>query len=557
MATSPMSVVVRQLRNTVLGDEAGATDGQLLHAFIRRRDEAAVAALVRRHGPMVWGVCRRLLRSHHDAEDAFQATFLTLVRKAATIRPVEMVGNWLYGVARQTAVKARAVAAKRSARERQMAETSEPASAPEDLWHDLEPLLDVEIARLPEKYRVLIVLCDLEGKTRKEVAKHLGCPEGTAASRLARARTMLARRLARRGVTVSGGLLGAMLSAHAAVASVPGTVAVSTIQAATLLSAGTAASAGLISQSALALSHGVIKAMQLTKLMTPTALVLTLGLGMLTTAMLASGEAQEKPAAKEDKPAATDDKPAAQPKEKEPAKEFTNAIGMKFVWIPPGSFIMGSPKSEPERLHDETQHKVTLTKGLYMGVYNVTQEQWQEIMGNNPSQFRGKKNLPVGNVSWDECQEFCKKMKAKDKKLYRLPTEAEREYACRAGTTTAFHFGDTISTDQANYDGEGVYPGGTRGVNRDKPLPVGSFQPNAWGLYDMHGNMVMWCQDWLGDYPHKDVIDPQGPEKGTQRVTRGGSYYGFPHYLRSAFRYGFEPDNRAQRVGLRVCFSLD
>ena len=144
--------------------------------------------------------------------------------------------------------------------------------------------------------------------------------------------------------------------------------------------------------------------------------------------------------------------------------------------------MMGSPKEEKERQDNETQHKVTLTKGFYMGVYTVTQEQWQEVMGNNPSKFKGEKNLPVEMVSWDDCQEFIKKLREKDKKLYRLPTEAEWEYACRAGTTTPFHFGETISTDQANYNGEVVYGNGKKGVYRKKTTPVGSFPANAWGL---------------------------------------------------------------------------
>ena len=133
---------------------------------------------------------------------------------------------------------------------------------------------------------------------------------------------------------------------------------------------------------------------------------------------------------------------------KDPTKTFTNGIGMKFVWIPPGNFMMGSPKEEKERNPDETQHKVTLTKGFYMGVYAVTQKQWKDVMGNNPSKNTGEKNLPVDFISWDDCQEFIKKLRVKDKKPYRLPTEAEWEYACRAGTTTPFHFGETISTDQ-------------------------------------------------------------------------------------------------------------
>src|SRR5262249_37856857 len=153
-------------------------DGQLLGCFIEQRDDAAFAALVKRHGPMVWAVCRRLL-PHHDAEDAVQASFLVLVRKAASIVPMEMVANWLYGVAHQTALQARRTSARRAAREKQVTPMPEPAVAEQDLWHDLQPLLDHELARLPDKYRVAVVLCDLEGKTRKEAARHLGCPEGT------------------------------------------------------------------------------------------------------------------------------------------------------------------------------------------------------------------------------------------------------------------------------------------------------------------------------------------------------------------------------------------
>src|ERR1700683_4028751 len=141
-----MSLFVQRLRKTVQRHGFGSTDGQLLDSFVHQKDEAALAALVRRHGPMVWGVCCRLLRSHHDAEDAFQATFLVLVQKATTIQPMEMVGNWLYGVAHQTAVKARAVAARRSARERQVAAMPEPETVQEDLWHDLRLLLDQELS---------------------------------------------------------------------------------------------------------------------------------------------------------------------------------------------------------------------------------------------------------------------------------------------------------------------------------------------------------------------------------------------------------------------------
>jgi formylglycine-generating enzyme required for sulfatase activity len=254
--------------------------------------------------------------------------------------------------------------------------------------------------------------------------------------------------------------------------------------------------------------------------------------------------------------------PVRKPREEsEPPKHFTNSIGMKFVWIPPGTFMMGSPKEEigrePFEGASETQHKVTLSRGFYMGVHLVTQEQWQAVMGDNPSRFKDEKNLPVEQVSWDDCQEFIKKLRDKDKKAYRLPTEAEWEYACRAGTKTPFHFGETISTDQANYNGNYTYGNDKKGVYREKTTPVGSFPANAWGLHDMHGNLFQWCEDWHGDYPQKDVVDPQGPETGEKRVLRGGSWNDEPQHCRSAFRNWFVPGHRHYRYGFRLCFCLD
>jgi sulfatase modifying factor 1 len=251
------------------------------------------------------------------------------------------------------------------------------------------------------------------------------------------------------------------------------------------------------------------------------------------------------------------DLPVHAQEKKDPPKDFTNSIGMKFVWIKPGSFMMGSPKEEKERADNEIQHKVTLTKGFYMGVYTVTQEQWKDIMGNNPSRFKDEKNLPVESVSWDECQDFIKKLRKKDKKPYRLPTEAEWEYSCRAGTKTPFHFGDTISTEQANYDGKFTYGDGKKGVDRAKTTPVGSFPANAWGIHDMHGNVWQWCQDWHGDYPQKEVVDPQGPNEGQFRVNRGGSWYDYPRNCRSASRLRGEPGYRYLGLGCRLCFCLD
>jgi RNA polymerase sigma factor (sigma-70 family) len=282
MATSPMSEIVQHLRRSVLlRDGAGRTDGQLLEDHLSRQDEAALEALVRRHAPMVWGVCRRVLRDYHEAEDAFQTTFLVLVRKAASIAPKEFLANWLYGVAHQTALKARATAARRCARERQAKEMPEPAVAEQNRWRDLEPLLDHALSRLPDKYRAVIVLCDLEGGTRKEAARQLGVPEGTVASRLATARTMLTKRLARHGLTVSSGALAAVLSQMVVSASVPALVVASTLEAVTLAAAGQAAAMGAISVKVAALTEGVLTSMLLKKCTTMLVLVGALGLVLL------------------------------------------------------------------------------------------------------------------------------------------------------------------------------------------------------------------------------------------------------------------------------------
>jgi RNA polymerase sigma factor (sigma-70 family) len=269
-------VIEHLQRAALLRDGAGLGDGELLGRFLERRDEAALAALIRRHGPMVWGVCRRLL-SHHDAEDAFQATFIVLVRKAASIVPRHMVGNWLYGVAHQTALQAKRTATRRRAREVQVTEMPDTATVQPDQWPDVRPLLDQELSRLPDRYRAVIVLCDLEDRTRKEVARQLGVPEGTVAGRLARARALLARRLAGRGVTLSAGALAAVLAQNVASASVAISLVSSTVQSATLVAVGQTAATGAISAKVAALTDGVLKVMLMNKLKAAIAVVLVLG----------------------------------------------------------------------------------------------------------------------------------------------------------------------------------------------------------------------------------------------------------------------------------------
>jgi RNA polymerase sigma factor (sigma-70 family) len=235
---------------------AGLTDGELLGRFVARRDQDAFAALVRRHGPMVLGVCRRVLRHAQDAEDAFQAAFVVLARKAASLRDREAAGNWLYGVAHRAALEARTRRARREAKEQQVEVMPHPSVLPDEGAGELPALLDRELARLPEKYRLPVVLCELEGRGRREVARQLGLPEGTLSSRLAAARKMLAKRLAACGAAATGAALTGWLAEGAGAACVPAPLVVSTVRA-----AGGAVPAGVA-----ALTQGVIKAMLVSKL---------------------------------------------------------------------------------------------------------------------------------------------------------------------------------------------------------------------------------------------------------------------------------------------------
>ncbi len=223
----------------------------------------------------------------------------------------------------------------------------------------------------------------------------------------------------------------------------------------------------------------------------------------------------------------------------------------RLVWIPPGTFVMGSPTNEAERYSDETQHTVTLTQGFYMGKYAVTQGEYLALMGTNPSYFTTRDsggnpippdlNRRVEGESWDDATSYCAALTGQEQAagrlpsgwVYRLPTESEREYACRAGTTTAFNFGSAIHAGMANFSANFEYDASIGDIYVSNPAvpwlgrttTVGSYQPNAWGLYDMHGNVFEWCQDWYGSYPIGSVSDPQGPASGSRRVVRGGCWY--------------------------------
>ena len=259
MPTASPSALMDRFRRAVLGrDGAGLTDGQLLDRFLRERDETAFAALVRRHGPMVLAVCRRVLRHDQDAEDAFQATFIVLVRKASAIGRRELLGNWLYGVAYRTALEARSVASRRRTKECSLEEAPEPPAREAEVGDGSEALLDAELSRLPDKYRVPLLLCLLQGRNRQEAAKELGLAEGTLSSRLATGRKLLAERLSRRGLVLPASGVAAFLSGGAAAARVPANLIDLTLTAAS--AAGSAEWGAAAAGSAL-LAEGVLRAM--------------------------------------------------------------------------------------------------------------------------------------------------------------------------------------------------------------------------------------------------------------------------------------------------------
>jgi formylglycine-generating enzyme required for sulfatase activity len=256
--------------------------------------------------------------------------------------------------------------------------------------------------------------------------------------------------------------------------------------------------------------------------------------------------------------------PPAQP------KTITNSIGMKLVVVPKGKFVMGMPKTEKGVYGNEPEHEVEITKSFHMGAYEVTQAEYEKVTKENPSQYRagGKmadkvkeldtKQFPVEDVSWDEAVAFCKALGAlpeekKAGRVYRLPTEAEWEYACRAGTKTRYAFGDELTVKDANCVGVLLANNEPQPGALGRPSAVGSYKPNAWGLYDMHGNVWEWCSDWYGEdyYTKSPKQDPPGPDKETgKRVRRGGDFAFYTMHLRSGSRFPYQSDKTG--TGFRV-----
>jgi formylglycine-generating enzyme required for sulfatase activity len=248
------------------------------------------------------------------------------------------------------------------------------------------------------------------------------------------------------------------------------------------------------------------------------------------------------------------------------ARAVTNSVGMKLARVPAGRFLMGAAAGEQEARDDERpQHAVEITRPFYLGAYPVTQAQYEKVMGTNPSRFKpgtdglDTKDFPVETVSWLAARDFCAKLSALPAeqaagRVYRLPTEAEWEYACRAGTTTPFHVGKALASTQANFDGASPYGGAAKGPRLNRPAKVGSYRPNAWGLYDMHGNVWQWCEDRYdaGYYGRSPKQDPRGADVGTSHVMRGGSFLCPGDQCRAAYRISNPPGSTYADGGFRV-----
>jgi sulfatase modifying factor 1 len=240
-------------------------------------------------------------------------------------------------------------------------------------------------------------------------------------------------------------------------------------------------------------------------------------------------------------------------------KTYTNTLGMTFVLIPSGTFTMGSPPEEPFRGSSETRHQVTISKPFYMQTTEVTVKQWHAIMGRRMLDYQeGTDSMPVTRVSWFDCMKFIGRLNRMGQGGYRLPTEAEWEYAARAGTSTAYSWGDAIDCEKAMYGNNSLkenecqlYIKSIR-LKADQPAPVKSYASNVWGLYDMHGNVWEWCKDWYGGYGQTPVTDPSGPKSGSMRIRRGGSWFKYGYSCRSANRSFGNPATRYRTTGFRL-----
>ncbi len=434
-------------------------------------------------------------------------------------------------------------------------------NGPDPSWEEARRHLDTALASLSAGRREAILRFYLAGRPQAEVAAELGCSVAAVKTRVHEGLEGLRTFFARKGIALGAVAVASGLASEAS-ASDPALV---TTCVQTVLTPDTAPGAA-------ALAHGVNTAM-IIKTATLIAAGVVLAGSCLTAALVVGAEPAPPPVAV---PAAPTPVPAA-PAVVKPAwaselgtDQYGTWVDLKvaevtqrFRWIKPGTFTMGSsqaekdaayrrPNSKPDWFAPEVSHQVTLTQGFWLADSACTQALWQAITGANPANFKDSPQNPVEQVSWDDCQQFLSTLNGRvSGGGFCLPSEAQWEYACRAGTTTAFSFGSMITPEQVNYDGNVTFGGAAKGLKRKKTVPVKSLPPNTWGLYEMHGNVSQWCNDWYGDFSGSAERDPTGPSSGSYRVDRGGGWCSSAWDCRSAFRDRSTPGGQSSALGFR------
>ena len=537
-------------------------DAHLLTAWQQRHDAEAFRVLCERHAGLIEAVCRR--QGSPDVAEAVQAVFLTLARRAGSVSIICLAGM-LTTTAQRVVIDQHRRAARRRRHEQEaaMAQARQRAADGADhTWEEARQHLDAALASLSAGRREAILRFYLEGRPQAEVAAELGCSVDAVKTRVKEGLEVLRVFFARKGIALGGVALASGLASEAT-ASDP-TLVATCVQ--TVLTPAVAPGAA-------ALANGVITAM-IIKTATLAAAGLVLAGSCLTAALVMGAEPAPTPAAVPPPPTPAPAAPAvAKPAwATDSGKDQYGAwadlkvaeVTQRFRWIQPGTFTMGSPQAEKDalvasvpgikdRVAIEVPHHVTLTQGFWLADSTCTQALWQAITGTNPATMKDSLQNPVEMVSWDDCQQFLSQLNDRvSGGGFRLPSEAQWEYACRAGTTTAFSFGSTITPEQVNYNGKFPFGGAAKGLFRQKTVPVKSLPPNAWGLYEMHGNVGQWCNDWGGEYSGGAVRDPAGPLSGSERAYRGGNYGDSAWICRSAFRNGGPPVGLSPGLGFRI-----
>jgi len=510
-------------------------DSRFLQEYADNGSEQAFSELVKRHANTVYAVCLRRIGDVHLAEDAAQEVFLLLAQKAERLRNRNTLSGWLVQSAVYVSLNIVKVKSHQRKHEEKMGEINKIHSGPEPAepeWQNLAPFVDSALLNLKDRDRDAVVLRYYQGRSHREIAEILAVSEAAVRKRVSRALDRLKKTLTGQGVVLPAAVIGVLISENAVQAAPPALVE-------NCISMGVKKTGLPIAESAGRFAEGGMKTLMWAKIKLAAAVLAGITVVAGGALLVYRTILKSRPHMPEVR-----------------TVDLGSGVKLELVLIPAGEFDMGNPNAIGPVTKDEGPvHRVRLTRPFYMGTYEVTQEQWQRLMGTNPSHWQDPRR-PVESISWHDCQEFIRRLNERyaEGLLFRLPTEAEWEYACRAGTETLFHFGETISTNQVNYRGTQFFNNAPPVGTPKKSLPVGSFSPNAWGLYNMHGNVREWCSDWYtADYYARSPLDdPAGPATGMKRILRGGNWGEEASYCRSAARYYYAPSSSLNRWGMRV-----